>query len=455
LIELFAPLSHNQPIAVFDNPPVIVVCFFGFTVVLLSVASSLQVAIMVIVKNEPVFAASSEDYSKPRHIIVKGSNEEIGFDLGTLAKNEYGVELGKYKDPIYGVARREYLARNWPSMLERSKGVLRAFGFPEDDNVHDATQLPFDFYDYNEGGQLDFNTCSAAVLPIEKSNGGTFVSRNFDLMAMYLWSDLQGKKAPEGAHMAWSRAVVVELRPDNGYSSILVGGQELLSPYIDGINEKGLYVSLFHDPAAVGDEAGVASGKCISGVSMLQSVSLIMDTCATVEEAKKHILANRFIQTVLTAHAIIADAAGNSTVFEITGKSQEYVFTDREKGEPQFITNHPISTYPELSSFPKVDKNAEHNTFQRMHIFAGAYAKLTPPFVKEDATSMTDAVHCAFVDDTRAEAAPKERTLINTTADLSKPEISVRWYLGDVGPIEGTNHMEDRMSEYYTFGFSN
>ena len=407
---------------------------------------------MVIVKNVPVYAANKEDYTKPRHIVVKGSNEEIGFDLGTLAKNEYGVELGKYKDPIYGKARREYLARNWPAMLERSKGVLRAFGIPEQDIVHDATQLPFDFYGYSKGRSLDFNTCSAAVLPIEKSknNGGPFVSRNFDLMAMHLWCDLQGQKAPEGAHKCWSRGVVLELQPDKAYKSILVGGQELLTPYIDGINEKGLYMSLFHDPAAVGDEGGVASGECFSGVSMVQTVSLLMDTCATVEQAKFQLLSNRIIQTILTAHAIIADADGNSTIFEITSKSQEYVFTDRKKGEPQFITNHPISSYPELSTFPMFDKNSEHNTFQRMCIFKDAYAKLTPPFEKKDATTMTDAVHCAFVDDDKAEAAPMERTLINTTADLSKPEISVRWYLGDVGPIAGTNHMEDRMSEYYT-----
>jgi hypothetical protein len=30
-----------------------------------------------------------------------------------------------------------------------------------------------------------------------------------------------------------------------------------------------------------------------------------------------------------------------------------------------------------------------------------------------------------------------DENMINTTADLSKPEISVRFYLGDVGPIGG------------------
>ena len=46
-----------------------------------------------------------------------------------------------------------------------------------------------------------------------------------------------------------------------------------------------------------------------------------------------------------------------------------------------------------------------------------------------------------------------ERTLINTNCDLSKPEITVRFYLGDDGPVPGTNQMKTRMSEPFTFGF--
>ncbi len=38
-------------------------------------------------------------------------------------------------------------------------------------------------------------------------------------------------------------------------------------------------------------------------------------------------------------------------------------------------------------------------------------------------------------------------------SDLKNKTMSVRWYLGDVKPIPGGNHMEDRMSEFFTFGF--
>jgi hypothetical protein len=45
------------------------------------------------------------------------------------------------------------------------------------------------------------------------------------------------------------------------------------------------------------------------------------------------------------------------------------------------------------------------------------------------------------------------RTIFNCNADLSKPEISIRWHLGDEGPIAGTNHLKTRESDFYTFGF--
>jgi len=409
---------------------------------------------MTILKNVQIYPFKEDDYTKPHHIVVEGSSEEIGYDLAKLAKENYGCKLGVYDDPVYAKARKQYMETNWPQMAKRAKGVRKAYGLPEEDVVHDATALAIDFYSEVRGRSLSGNSCSAAVLPIEKSkDGGVFTSRNLDLPAAVLWSEVFGDKVPEGAHNAWSRGVVIESRPTDGYDSILVGGQELLYPYIDAINEKGLYASLFHDPSGIGDEGGACSGEAMSGVSMTQLVGLLMESCASVEEAKEVILKNRVMHMIMTAHMIIADADGNATIFEIDKQSQMYVFTDRKANEPLFITNHPVHTYPIPSTYPPFDESMEHNTFLRMNMLNDAYVQRKAPFTISDAVAMTDAVHCAFVDDAKAEAMPMERTLINSTCDLQKREISVRWYLGDVGPIAGTNHMEDRISDYYTFGF--
>ncbi len=68
---------------------------------------------------------------------------------------------------------------HWPEMAERSKGVRKAFGLSDDNVVYDDTALPYDWYDaVKSGTAADLTTCSAAVLPIEKSeDGGVFVSQ--------------------------------------------------------------------------------------------------------------------------------------------------------------------------------------------------------------------------------------------------------------------------------------
>ena len=61
---------------------------------------------MAIIKNEPVFEFKDEDYCKPRHIIVEGSYEEIGYDLGKLARL-----AGTYRHGL----RRPDVDREWRS----------------------------------------------------------------------------------------------------------------------------------------------------------------------------------------------------------------------------------------------------------------------------------------------------------------------------------------------------
>jgi hypothetical protein len=138
----------------------------------------MEILTMAILKNEPLFSFEERNYSKPRHIVVEGSYEEIGYDLAKLAQKEYGCSLGAYADPIYGAARRDYFANNWPSMNERSKGARRAFGLAENDNSYDASGLPFDLYDVQRKAPIEKATmCSALVLPKEKTEDGKGVLR--------------------------------------------------------------------------------------------------------------------------------------------------------------------------------------------------------------------------------------------------------------------------------------
>ena len=78
---------------------------------------------MAILKNEPVYNFKDGDYCKPHHIVVKGSWKEIGFDLATIGKNEYGVKLLPYYSPLYGKGARSTgprTGRTWPNCKRES-----------------------------------------------------------------------------------------------------------------------------------------------------------------------------------------------------------------------------------------------------------------------------------------------------------------------------------------------
>ena len=281
----------------------------------------------------------------------------------------------------------------------------------------------------------------------ETGTGSYIVARSMD------WSDTSAKTSlwvfPQGMQRDGGLGEN-PLKWTSQYGSVIATLYDAAT--VDGINEKGLYVTCFHDPDSIGNEGTPTSGMKVAGLPLTQVPTLLLDTCASVEEAKMKILQNHVGQTMMRVHLLIADASGNATVFELDA-SGGYRFTDRKANEPLFVTNHELAKYPDPSAYPDFDINAEHNTFARQLILRDAYAGLNAPFSIDDVNAMTDSVHCSFVDTKKADSGPLERTLSNCTCDLSNPELSVRWYLGDVKPIPGTNHMEDRMSDFYTFGF--
>jgi hypothetical protein len=121
--------------------------------------SSLAAAVEnpAIVKDEIIIAKENGTQMEWRHIVLKGNNTQIGMALAEISQKEYGVKtLVKYADPIYGKARQEYMARNYPIMLERMMGVAAAYGISPDNGTFDTSMLPYD------AGSL---ACSAVYFP--------------------------------------------------------------------------------------------------------------------------------------------------------------------------------------------------------------------------------------------------------------------------------------------------
>ena len=69
-----------------------------------------------------------------RHIVLEGSNKEIGRALGDIAQNDYNVNLLSYSKPEYKTQREKYTAKNYPFMAKRMQGVAESYNLPENHN---------------------------------------------------------------------------------------------------------------------------------------------------------------------------------------------------------------------------------------------------------------------------------------------------------------------------------
>ena len=65
----------------------------------------------------------STNYTEVRHIVLKGTNEQIGKALGGIAQEDYNAKPGRFVDPVYARARLIYMQNNYPAFYERMKGV--------------------------------------------------------------------------------------------------------------------------------------------------------------------------------------------------------------------------------------------------------------------------------------------------------------------------------------------
>ena len=98
-----------------------------------------------VVKNEVLLTKGKDSYQSVRHIVIQGTNEEIGKALGGIAKSSYGVaELAQYPDAVYAKAADLYLAQNAPTLRERAKGVAASYGKNYGDSLFVFDQLVYD-----------------------------------------------------------------------------------------------------------------------------------------------------------------------------------------------------------------------------------------------------------------------------------------------------------------------
>ena len=121
---------------------------------------------------ETVIAGGLDKFIEVRHVILKGSNFEIGRKIGEIARRD-GVRIMPSKDKVLNRTKREYMADSYPILYERMKGVAVSFGLNIADDSYDFTGL--------SQPQMTPPGCSVTFYPAEHTeNGHNILSRNYD-----------------------------------------------------------------------------------------------------------------------------------------------------------------------------------------------------------------------------------------------------------------------------------
>ncbi|MFZ2053434.1 MAG: C45 family peptidase [Candidatus Aminicenantales bacterium] len=286
-------------------------------------------AVQAVGKPTIVLENLSDQFTVPKKIAITGTPYEIGFTVGHIATQRSRLL------PLRSDANRELneeivemYQRIYPQYLEIIRGIAAAYQ-AEFDQI-DLTRMEYQFFvelwwnllNYNRFTQLtDFGT-HGDVGPTQNCSVASYftgerhiVGRNFD-------------NSSDRPHYFASMQV------EGCYRMM---GHIVYSMYhwvVDGINEKGLSI----DCATNGEEYfWQESYPQEPTVFAGHMARIVMDTCATVDEAVALIGSVRVWFPNEGLHWVIADAAGDSVVVEFD-LDRKMVVIDRP-GPYELMTN--------------------------------------------------------------------------------------------------------------------
>jgi len=364
---------------------------------------------------ERIIAGSPADFMEARHLLLRGSNREIGAKLAEIALERHQGHKMFEVDPLLAQAQYQYVQRNYPILLERMRGVADAFGADPASTSLYLAMLPY---------YLGLPACSAVYYPPATTTvGHGVVSRNYD----FTTGTMFGQTPAEGEMAATSRPYVIEVYPDEGYPSLYLCSYDLLSGALDGVNSEGLTVAILAADELYNDYPMESTGRPGVGLYELHMPRLLLDTCATVEEAKRCLLLNKQYYMVLSLHYLIADRYGNSFVWETShAHNGEYILDGRNA--PQIVTNFMLYRYPTASDIPQGDDSDRYWMYSRYLSLLRAIESAPPPYSLD---FIREANARVFFDHLDKRSTTPERTLWHSIYDVDDRSLRVSFYLRD------------------------
>jgi predicted choloylglycine hydrolase len=349
-----------------------------------------------------IVAGGPDAYMEVGHLVLRGTNREIGAALAVMARDRHGVVPARGGDPLITRARRRWYRREWPAHFERMRGVADVHAVEVED---DSVELGLLAY----LGGPPAPACSVAWLPASST-----MSRNYDFPTGTLTEILGGERQPGELAMT-ARPYVVETHPsDGGPSCLFLCAYELLGGCIDGVNSEGLVVALLADDETTDRDPTLAPAV---GVNEIQLLRFVLETCASTAEAREALLAAKQHYMFLPCHFLVADAGGDSFVWERTVNAEHIVEGRREI---QVVTNHLLHNRPSVHDLPAGDGPSA--TYERARRLTAAVAGGS--LSREELKAAHSCVH-------REDPASPARTLWHGRYDAVERSLEVSFYLGE------------------------
>lgn len=388
------------------------------------------------IRQDRVIAGGPKDFLEVRHLVLRGTNEEIGRALATIAKERYDLKPEASSDRLRTRAQRRYFEKNYPILHDRMRGVAAAFGKRLDDDGWNFSGLPY-LLGVPPG-------CSVVHYPPGlTADGNGVVSRNYDFGTGTL---LDARPKP-GELPVNARPYLLELHPDRGHASLALCAFDLLSGVLDGINAEGLTVTMLADdelqpkyPNDPAEEGGVGLDEC-------QVLRFLLDTCANVEEAKEALLLAKQYYSFIPNHYLIADRHGKSFVWEYShAHNREYIVEN--PGRPLISTNFRMHQHLDGKNPPSARqaKGVCARYCALAERIAAERGKLTVDFIKKTHTAADITVPGALFG-----GKPPIRTLWHALYFPEQRKVQISFYLGDEPDPNQPTKTRIRRSDYSEF----
>jgi predicted choloylglycine hydrolase len=251
-----------------------------------------------------------------KKVTLKGSYYDIGFQLGSFAKasGAKAIEMTD-ADREQFLKFKNLLEEVHPPIVEELRGIWAAFGLDYDDAEFVIDQIPIQGQTFVVGWYIDSHMLPFACSAISLSKNATqdrevLFARNFD----------------------WQRmdCSIVFMHPEDAYPSVGCTPYDVLSMLLDGMNSEGLKVSV---NAAY---PGLVSSPPPPNILQIVAARVMIDKCASVDEAIDFLERTPITFPVVTVHYLIADRTGQSAIVEFLGNDVKVV---RPENDYQVMTN--------------------------------------------------------------------------------------------------------------------